>query len=228
MDTKKYVIERERMITEQLVARDIHDERVLHAMRTIPRHWFVPPTVRHVAYRDGALPIGQNQTISQPFIVAFMSQALRLTGTERVLEIGTGSGYQTAILSELAAEVVSIERHPLLAGRAGDVLARLRADNVEIHIGDGSQGLPDMAPFDAILVTAAAPALPEPLRLQMCPRGGRMVIPLGAQHGEQRLERVLREGDGWRMERLLSVRFVPLIGANGFPVTGGSGKRAGV
>lgn len=215
MDNPNFIAERERMIQEQLVARGIHDERVLAAMRNLPRHWFVPKQIQDVAYRDGALPIGKQQTISQPFVVAAMSQALRLTGTERVLEIGTGSGYQTAILSELAAEVISIERHPLLAGRAGDVLERLKADNVEIHIGDGSQGLADMAPYDAIIVTAAAPALPEPLRLQMNPVGGRMVIPLGTS-GQQRLERIIREGDSWRMERLFNVRFVPLIGSHGF------------
>ena len=144
-----------------------------------------------------------------------MTQMLQLDGTERVLEIGTGSGYQTAILCELAESVISLERHPLLAGRAGDTLARLGYDNVEIHIGDGSQGLLDMAPYDAILVTAAAPSLPEPLRAQMSPDGGRMVLPIGTSEG-QRLELIVRQGDNWTMERTIPVRFVPLIGQHGF------------
>ena len=149
-------------------------------MRRVPRHAFLPKRARRVAYKDGALPIGNQQTISQPYIVALMTQMLALKGDEHVLEIGTGSGYQTALLCELAASVVSLERYPVLAGRAGDVLTRLGYDNVEIYIGDGTQGLADMAPYDAIIVTAAAPGLPEPLRLQMSSEGGRMVIPSAA------------------------------------------------
>lgn len=215
MDDAQFRAERERMVQEQLIPRGIKDPRVLAAMRRIPRHAFLPKRVQQVAYRDGAIPIGRQQTISQPFVVALMTQMLELQGTERVLEIGTGSGYQTALLCELATSVISLERHPLLAGRAGDALQRLGYENVEVHIGDGSQGLADMAPYDAILVTAAAPSLPEPLRLQLNPDGGRLVLPIGTHDG-QRLERIVRDGDRWQMERTVKVRFVPLIGRFGF------------
>jgi protein-L-isoaspartate(D-aspartate) O-methyltransferase len=214
-DEHKHLTERERMIQQQLIPRGIEDPRVLDAMRKVPRHRFLPRRVQEAAYRDGALPIGNQQTISQPYIVALMTQMLQLTGDERVLEIGTGSGYQTAILAELAASVVSIERYPLLAGRAGDLLAKLGYNNVEIYIGDGTQGMADMAPYDAIIVTAAAPSLPEPLRMQMNPEGGRMVLPIGSR-GEQYLERVTRDGEGWHLQRMIPVRFVPLVGRYGF------------
>lgn len=214
-DNHKHRAMREQMILEQLMPRGIDDPRVLDAVRRVPRHAFLPRKVREVAYRDGALPIGNKQTMSQPYIVALMTQLLELQGDERVLEIGTGSGYQAAVLCELAASVVSVERDPLLAGRAGDILTRLGYDNIEIYIGDGTQGLPDMAPYDAIIVTAAAPNLPEPLRQQLHPEGGRMVLPIGA-HGQQRLEVVRRNGDSWQMERKIPVRFVPLVGRYGF------------
>lgn len=213
--TENFRQQRETMIQQQLIPRGIHDPRVLEAMRRVPRHVFLPRRVRDVAYRDGALPIGNKQTISQPYIVALMTQMLQLQGHERVLEIGTGSGYQAAVLCELAESVVSIERHPLLAGRAGDKLAKLGYDNIEIHIGDGTQGLLDMAPYDAIIVTAAAPALPEPLRGQLDPNGGRLVLPIGPRE-EQHLERVTRNGDSWNIERMTRVRFVPLLGQHGF------------
>jgi len=215
MNDAQHRAQREQMIQTQLIPRGIEDPRVLDAMRRVPRHAFLPKRARKVAYKDGALPIGQRQTISQPYVVALMTQMLALTGTERVLEIGTGSGYQTALLCELAESVVSVERYPLLAGRAGDVLTRLGYDNLEIHIGDGTQGLPDMAPYDAIIVTAAAPALPEPLRLQMSADGGRMVLPIGPRQ-QQTLERVQRDGNSWTMERTIPVRFVPLLGSHGF------------
>ncbi len=221
MSQSPYRNQREHMIERQLIPRGINDPLVLDAMRRVPRHVFLSRRVREAAYRDGALPIGNKQTISQPYIVALMTQTLQLTGTERVLEIGTGSGYQTAILCELAQSVVSVERFPLLAGRAGDVLAKLGYNNVEIHIGDGTQGLADMAPYDAIIVTAAAPSLPEPLRLQMHPDGGRMVLPIGARGADQHLELMRRNGDQWQMERLTRVRFVPLVGRNGFPPEAG-------
>lgn len=226
----KYIERREMMVEQQLKQRDITDAQVLAAMRRVPRQLFVPPKLSELAYQDKPLPIGKNQTISQPYIVALMTQLLNLSRTEspRVLEVGTGSGYQTAILCELASHVTSIERHPLLAGRAGDVLAKLGYNNVEIHIGDGSQGLMDMAPFDAILVTAAAPALPEPLRLQMHPDGGHMVIPIGAPDGSQRLELITRQGDQWQMQRLLGVRFVPLVGRFGVPPYTPKDQAAGV
>ncbi|MEM6284176.1 MAG: protein-L-isoaspartate(D-aspartate) O-methyltransferase [Chloroflexota bacterium] len=216
MDDYKHPAQRDRMILEQLITRGIDDPRVLNAMRHVPRHEFLPQRIREVAYKDGALPIGKKQTISQPYIVALMTQLLELDGTEHVLEIGTGSGYQAAILAELADSVISIERHPLLAARSGDVLARLGYENVEVYIGDGTQGMPDMAPYDVIVVTAAAPALPEPLRLQMSPDGGRMVLPIGAQGGQQYLQKIVREGNSWNMEQITGVRFVPLVGSHGF------------
>jgi protein-L-isoaspartate(D-aspartate) O-methyltransferase len=203
------------MVETQLAARGIEDPRVLDAMRRIPRHEFVSSELCHLAYRDCPLPIGDNQTISQPFMVALMTQLLQLTGTERVLEIGTGSGYQAAVLAELSREVFSIERNPRLAERAGYTLARLGFDNVEIHVGDGSQGLPDMAPFDAIIVTAAAPALPGPLRAQLDEQRGRMALPLG-DHRNQHLELVIRRGNRWEIEQVIPVRFVPLVGKYGF------------
>lgn len=213
---------RRQMVESQLVARGIADRRVLDAMRRIPRHLFVHPDLARQAYDDAPLPIAGNQTISQPYVVAFMTEALRLRGTERVLEIGTGSGYQTAVLCALTAHVCTLEYLPRLAATASDTLARLGCDNVEIHVGDGSQGLPDMAPFDAIIVTAAAPAVPGPLRSQLAPDGGRLVVPVG-RHDAQDLLRVTRQGDRWRIEKLLPVRFVPLRGRYGFaaPPNGG-------
>lgn len=209
---------REQMVIKQLQERGISDPRVLDAMRRVPRHEFVASELQHLAYRDCPLPIGEKQTISQPYIVALMSQMLKLSGHERVLEIGTGSGYQTAILCTLAGQVYSLERHARLADHAADVLARLGFDNVEVYVGDGSQGLPDMSPFDAIIVTAAAPALPGPLRTQLNPEGGRMVLPVGDDK-DQYLEIVTRFGNRWQIERVTSVRFVPLIGRYGFRAT---------
>mgnify|MGYP000549845077 CR=1 FL=1 len=206
---------RRAMVEKQLRERGISNDRVLAVMRQIPRHEFIPEDVRDKAYEDSPLPIGEEQTISQPYIVAVMTEALHLTGGERVLEIGTGSGYQTAILAGLAAHVFSLERHAGLAETAADTLARLEIDNVEIHVGDGSQGLPDMSPFDAILVTAAAPAIPGTLRSQMHPDGGRLVIPVGDAKN-QFLELVTRRGNRWDIKRIGAVRFVPLIGVYGF------------
>jgi len=206
---------REEMVVRQLMARGVTDSRVLNAMRAVPRHEFVAAEVRHLAYRDCPLPIGDQQTISQPYIVALMTAMLGLKGYERVLEVGTGSGYQTAVLCQMAAQVYSLERYPRLAGRAAQVLAQLGYENVEIHIGDGSQGLADMAPFDAIIVTAAAPALPGPLRSQLDEDGGRMVLPIGDDK-QQYLEMVTRWHNRWEIEQTMPVRFVPLIGRYGF------------
>jgi protein-L-isoaspartate(D-aspartate) O-methyltransferase len=202
------------MVREQLAARDIADPRVLEAMRRVPRHAFVPAPFRSRAYEDGPLPIGNDQTISQPYIVALMTQMLELKPDDVVLEVGTGSGYQTAVLCELARFVYSLERYPALGERASAVLADLGYHNMEVYIGDGSQGLPDQAPFDAIIVTAAAPAIPGPLRTQLA-NGGRMVIPVGDRF-QQMLQRVRRKDDAWRVEALIPVMFVPLYGRHGF------------
>ncbi|NPV68649.1 MAG: protein-L-isoaspartate(D-aspartate) O-methyltransferase [Anaerolineae bacterium] len=209
-----YTALRERMVAEQLEARDIVDSRVLEAMRKVPRHLFVPPELQHLAYHDGPLPIGHDQTISQPYIVALMTQSLQLKGDETVLEVGTGSGYQTAVLCELCKQVYSLERDRFLASRAATRLTDLGYTNVEVYVGDGSQGLADMAPFDAILVSAAAPSIPGPLRTQLA-EGGRLVLPVG-DRTSQMLVRVRREGESWRIEDLAPVMFVLLYGRYGF------------
>lgn len=206
--------EREQMVRDQLVERNIADPRVLDAMRRVPRHEFVPKELAFAAYRDRPLPIGYKQTISQPYVVAYMAELLQLSGHEIILEVGTGSGYQTAILAELGAFVYSIERNLSLADKAGKLLADLGYNNVEILAGDGSQGLPDMAPYDAIIVSASAPAIPKPLQAQMR-EGGRLILPVG-RRDSQYLERVWRNYDEWQVERLLPVVFVPLIGKYGF------------
>lgn len=206
---------RRRMVDEHLAARGIYDQRVLAVMRHVPRHEFVPAEFAARAYEDGPLPIGENQTISQPFVVALMTQELRLIGHERVLEIGTGSGYQTAILCQLAAYVYSIERNPHLARRAAQSLHGLLIENVDIHAGDGSQGLADMSPYDAVIVTAAAPVIPGPLCSQLSQNGGRMVIPVGNRE-RQVLQRVTRKGNRCHVEQIVAVKFVPLVGRYGF------------
>jgi protein-L-isoaspartate(D-aspartate) O-methyltransferase len=206
---------RRQMVADQLKARGIHDERVLRAMALVPREEFVPDQYREDAYKDSPLPIGFGQTISQPYTVAFMTEALRLTGTEKVLEIGTGSGYQTAVLAHLARTVHSIERIGELGQDAGAVLNRLGYDNVHIHLANGTLGLPAHGPFDAILVTASSDTLPEPYRDQLS-EGGRIVIPLGPNPLAQRLYRfTLRDGE-LHPDDLGAFRFVPLIGEFGW------------
>ena len=195
------------MVEDQIVRRGIRDPRVLEALRKVERHRFVPETEWPGAYGDHPLPIGEDQTISQPYIVALMTEAIALRGGERVLEVGTGSGYQTAILAELAAEVYSVELAPSLAEEARARISALGYRNVEIRRGDGTRGWPERAPFDAILVAAAPAQVPEPLLEQLGERG-RLVIPVGVQ--EQVLELYTREGEGVRKERLTTVRFVPL------------------
>ncbi len=212
--TPDYEMLREMMVRDQLLARDIYDRRVLDAMRRVARHRFVPEPVRAHAYEDGPLPIGHDQTISQPYIVALMTQLLAPTPDEVVLEIGTGSGYQTAVLCEMAQMVYSLERYPALAEEAGHTLHALGYHNVEVYTGDGSQGLPDMAPFNAIIVTAAAPSIPGPLRTQLT-NGGRLVLPVGDRQ-QQALHLVRRMNDAWTVERLIPVMFVPLYGRHGF------------
>src|SRR3972149_378418 len=174
---------RERMVDEQLGGRDISDRRVLEAMRFVPRHRFVPQDAAELAYLDAPLPIGYRQTISQPYIVALMSQLLRLRGDETVLEVGTGSGYQAAVLGRLARRVYTVERIPELAESAKRALAGLELDNVEVCVADGSAGLPEAAPFDGILVAAAAPKAPRPLLDQLA-EGGRLVVPVGTLEGQ--------------------------------------------
>ncbi len=203
------------MVQNQLLSRGIKDELVLQAMREVPRHMFVPEGRRDQAYHDRPLPIGHGQTISQPYIVAYMTAALELTGWEKVLEIGTGSGYQTAVLSRLAKLVVSIERVEPLAALARTRLADLGYDNVQCVFGDGSQGYPEESPYDAIMMTAAAPQVPEPLRKQMTD-GGRLVGPVGGRY-DQLLVRWRRQGERWERESLVPVIFVPLVGSHGWP-----------
>lgn len=206
---------RERMVSGQIFFRGIRDERLLTVMREIPRHRFVPSSLRHRAYEDCPLPIGEGQTISQPYIVAEMTEALSLEGTEKVLEIGTGSGYQTAILCRLAREVVTTERIEPLFRSAQRVLEELGIRNVRFRIGDGTLGSPEDAPFDAILVTAAAPEVPPPLVSQLAV-GGILVIPVGGRW-EQDLVRLRKEEGGIHRESLGGCRFVPLLGEYGFP-----------
>jgi protein-L-isoaspartate(D-aspartate) O-methyltransferase len=200
---------RRRMVDEQIAARGVRDPRVLAAMLAVPRHELVPEAVRAHAYEDRPLPIGEGQTISQPYIVAVMTELLALDGSERVLEVGTGSGYQAAVLSGLASEVYTIEIVPELARRAAADLARLGYANVHVREGDGYGGWPEQAPFDAIVVTAAPDHVPEPLVAQLA-LGGRMVVPVGGLI--QDLVLVRREADGVRQEHGLGVRFVPMTG----------------
>jgi protein-L-isoaspartate(D-aspartate) O-methyltransferase len=200
---------RERMVRDQLQGRDIVDPRVLQAMRTVPRHLFVPESWRQQAYDDHPLPIGHEQTISQPYIVALMTELGRIAPGDRVLEIGTGSGYQTAVLAALGAEIYSIEVVEPLAAAAAALLARLGYDRVTVRSGDGYGGWPEQAPFAAVLVTAAPPAIPQPLQEQLG-LGGRLVVPVG--RGWQDLRVVLRTGSGFKDKNVLPVRFVPMVG----------------
>ncbi len=206
---------RERMVETQIAARGIRDPRVLAAMRKVPRHLFVDEALRDQAYGDYPLPIGEGQTISQPYIVALMTEALELKGPEKVLEVGTGSGYQAAILAELARWVYSIERYPSLAHRAKRILEKLGYNNIIIKVGDGTKGWPEAAPFDAIIVTAAGPKIPEPL-IEQLKDGGRLVMPVGDEWS-QYLIKVTKKGDRLLKENLGAVRFVKLVGEYGFP-----------
>jgi protein-L-isoaspartate(D-aspartate) O-methyltransferase len=205
---------RARMVERQLRRRGIEDERVLAAMAEVPREVFLPEALRKRAYEDSALPIGEEQTISQPWIVAAICQALELEGSELVLEVGTGSGYSAAVLSLLAAHVVSIERHEPLSRTAREVLESLRAGNVELLVGDGSLGVPERAPFDAVAVHATAPVAPPALVDQLAD-GGRLVVPIAAVDADL-LTRLRRRGRRIETSDLGPCRFVPLIGAEGF------------
>ena len=202
------------MVEEHLVARGIKDERVLAAMRKVPRHLFVEEAFRERAYGDHALPIGEKQTISQPYMVALMTEALGLTGVEKVLEIGTGSGYQTAVLSELAARVYSVERVKGLASKAWKILEELRLRNVVIRLSDGTYGWKDEAPFDAILVAAGGPEIPSVL-IDQLKAPGRLVIPVGSRKS-QTLKKIVKEEKGITATSLTPCLFVPLLGAWGW------------
>jgi protein-L-isoaspartate(D-aspartate) O-methyltransferase len=202
------------MVEQQLRGRDVVDERVLAAMDRVPRELFVPERLRRRAYEDAALPIGEGQTISQPYMVARIAEALALTGDEHVLDVGTGSGYQAAVLAELADEVDTIERIPALAEQARDNLKAAGYDRVQVHVGDGSQGLAARAPFSAIAVAAAAPELPQTLYEQLELRG-RLVVPVG-RRGVQQLQVVVRSPEGPAVVRSVPCRFVPLLGEEGF------------
>ena len=202
------------MVRTQLEQWGVHDARVLQAMRTVPRELFVPLGERDAAYYDGALPIGEGQTISQPFVVAHMTEALSLGSDDKVLEIGTGSGYQTAVLSLLAREVYTVERLAWLSEQAQGTLKETGCQNVSFRIGDGSLGWPEAGPFDAILVTCAAPRVPPPLIDQLAD-GGRLVVPVGPR-GYQDLVLVRRNGQAITEDRLSPVAFVPLIGEHGW------------
>ena len=208
------------MVERQLRRRGIGDERVLAAMGAAPREEFVPERHRRRAYADSALPIGEEQTISQPWIVAAICQALELSGEELVLEVGTGSGYSACVLSRLAAHVVSVERHESLARAAEEALAALGAGNVELLVGDGSRGVPERAPFDAIAVHAAAPAPPASL-LEQLAEDGRLVVPLATDSVDM-LTVFHRRGDSLESETIGPCRFVPLLGEEGFGGLGGS------
>jgi len=200
---------RERMVREQIAARGVTDRRVLAAMRKVPRHEFVPDIRRADAYQDRPLPIGRGQTISQPYVVALMTELAAVEPTSRVLEVGTGSGYQAAVLTELAGEVYTIEIVEALASEAAATLRRLGYRRVTVRHGDGYRGWPEAAPFDAIVVTAAPPAVPPALREQLAP-GGRLVIPVGEE--KQELEVHRRTADGFEVRRVTPVRFVPMTG----------------
>ncbi len=200
--------ERLRMVETQLRARGLEDERVLAAMARVPRHLFVPDKGAALAYADEPLPIGRDQTISQPYIVAYMTEALRLGEGDKVLEIGTGSGYQTAVLAEVADEVWTVELVEELSLRAQARLEALGYDNIHFRVGDGSAGWPEAAPFDGILVTAAPESVPAALEQELAP-DGRMIVPVGL--GSQELVLIRRAGDSFRRQRLIGVRFVPLV-----------------
>ena len=203
------------MVDRQIKRRGIRDERVLEAMLAIHRHSFVPPEQEHLAYIDAPLPIGSKQTISQPYIVALMTELLSLKGDETVLEIGTGSGYQAAILAYLSKKVISVERIPELAEKARSLLQAQHLDNIEVIEGDGSCGVDEQAPYQAIIVTAAAPEVPDPLKDQL-DNGGRLVVPVGSRAG-QILELWVREGQELVCKKLTPVAFVPLIGEHAWP-----------
>jgi protein-L-isoaspartate(D-aspartate) O-methyltransferase len=217
---REFEAERLEMVAKQIHSRGIESPRVLEAMRSVERHLFVPMQLAWRAYADEPLPIGEGQTISQPFMVAAMADALALEAEERVLEIGAGSGYQAAVISQLALEVLAVEAQPHLAASARDRLKRLGYTNIRVELGDGSMGWPAESPYDAILVTAAAPAVPPPL-LEQLAEGGRLVIPVGAED-QQELVRIVKHKAGLARSSLYACRFVPLLGRYGWGQSSGA------
>ncbi len=207
--TDPFTEERENMVRKQIEARGIQNHAVLQAMRKVPRHLFLPENYRNMAYDDMPLPIGEGKTISQPYIVAYMTEALKLHPTDRILEIGTGSGYQTAILAEVANEVYSIEILPELARRARELLDSLGYSKIHLKMGDGYLGWPEESPFDAIILTAAPPAIPQPLPDQL-KLGGRLIAPVGVDF--QQLVLLRKTKEGFEKQNLLPVRFVSMSG----------------
>jgi len=214
MKTNDFSFARRKMVQEQLSARGIKDEHVLAAMTRVPRHRFIEEGLWSQAYGDFPLPIGEGQTISQPYIVALMTQALQLQPDDKVLEIGTGSGYQVAVVAEIVRQVFSVERISVIAARARKILDELGYSNVLIKIADGTAGWPEEAPFDAIIVTAGAPGVPDPLLAQLA-TGGRMVIPVGDMYSQE-LVKIVKTDEGYNKEDLGGCRFVRLVGAHGW------------
>lgn len=213
-DRDPYEVARRRMISEQIIPGGIRDSKVIAAMSRVPRHMFVSPGMENQAYLDRPLPIGFGQTISQPLMVAIMTEELKLTGSERVLEIGTGSGYQAAVLAELVKDVFTVERITDLSIRARKVLYKLRYKNIKLKIGDGSLGWPEEGPYDAIIVTAGAPHVPDALKAQLAD-GGRLVIPVGGEE-LQSLEIIARDGSSFSRHVTTGCRFVKLVGKQGW------------
>jgi protein-L-isoaspartate(D-aspartate) O-methyltransferase len=214
MTDQEFAKQREYMVREQIERRGIKDSLVLAAMRAVPRHAFMPPDQQHWAYSDGALKIGMGQTISQPYIVALMTELLALTGSETVLEVGTGSGYQAAVLAQIVSQVHTVERHESLAEHAQQKLTSMGIKNVQVHVGDGTLGLPEYAPYQGVIVTAAAPKVPKSLLGQL-DDDGRLVIPVGGRYN-QRLEVWRREGAKHKKKAVTAVAFVPLLGDEGW------------
>lgn len=208
-DDARWAAVRAAMVKNQIAARGVKDERVLEAMRQVPRHLFVPEEFRAQAYEDHPLPIGEGQTISQPYIVGLMTELLRLQPGDKVLEVGTGSGYQAAVLAAMGCQVYTIEIRPTLAAQARERLQRLGYANVHVRVGDGYRGWPEEAPFVGIIVTAAPEKIPEPLLQQLAP-GGRLVIPVGSFY--QQLKVITREANGFSERDVIPVRFVPMAG----------------
>ncbi len=223
MKSTDYTWKRERMVEEQLARRGIEQDEVLDAMGAVPREEFVPEKYRVTAYSDRPLPIGEGQTISQPYMVAMMAESLELEPGDKVLEIGAGSGYAAAVLGQIAGEVFTVERHRSLAEQARERFEKLGYDNIHVRHADGTRGWAEEAPFDAIVAAAAGPSVPDSLKAQLAP-GGRLVIPVGQRIGAQTLMRVTRTGENgeFEEENLGAVRFVPLIGTEGFDETQGS------